>query len=111
MRFIVCMSTSLLTPILILVESIQETKWHKLELVILHEIAHALQYYSYKINNFSVNLTDLPGEIFTVGFVIDTLNPYLDNQPALRKEYEGMVKKVGNGFPFQSSYSRAAGGK
>ena len=85
-------------------------KWHRLELVILHEIAHALHIIRIRLTISGVNLTDLLGEIFTVGFVTD-INPYLDNQPALREEYEGMVKKLGNGFPFHSSYSRAAGGK
>ena len=63
-----------------------------------------------RLTTSDANRTAQHGETSTVGFVIDILNPYLDNQPAL-KEYNGMVKKLGNGFPFQSSYSRAAGGK
>ena len=86
-------------------------KWHRLELVLLHEIAHALQYYSYKINNFRCKPHGPTWRNFYSRLRNRHLNPYLDNQPALREEYDGMVKKLGNGFPFQSSYSRAAGGK
>ena len=46
-------------------------KWHKLGLVILHEIAHAFSIIRIKLIISGVNLTDLPGEIFTVGFVTD----------------------------------------
>lgn len=63
-------------------------KWHRLEMVILHEIAHALQFYSYKINNYRCKPHGPAFKNFYRRLRNIHLNPFLEDQKELREYYK-----------------------
>jgi len=65
-----------------------QNKWHRLEMVILHEIAHALQYYSYKLNHFRCTPHGPTFKNFYRRLRNTHLNPYLPDQKELGTAYE-----------------------
>ena len=72
-------------------------KTAKLEMVILHEVAHALQYYSYRINNYRCKPH---GPVFKNMYRrlrCAFLNPLLENQAEAREQYETIVNKIDSG--------------
>ena len=82
------------------------SKWHKLEMVILHEIAHALQYYSYKLNKFRCKPHGPTWRNFYRRLRNVFLNPYLEPQHDAKVEYQGMIDEVEGVKP--NSLSRRA---
>ena len=65
-------------------------KHDRLRMVIVHEIAHALQYYSYKLNNFRCK----PHGPLYKRLRQEFINPRLEGQRGLKSEYLLMIKKV-----------------
>lgn len=88
-----------------------DSKWHKLEMVIVHEIAHALQYYSYKINNFRCKPHGITFKNFYRRLRNIHLNPYLPDQTKMQEIYMNDRKKLVKHDQFAFMYERAAGGK
>ena len=72
-------------------------KYQKLQLVVLHEIAHALQYYSYKINNFRCKPHGITFKNFYRRLRNKFLNPFLPDQEKFKllynKEINALKKK------------------
>lgn len=62
-------------------------KYQKLQLVILHEMAHALQYYSYRLNNFRCTPHGITFKNFYRRLRNQFLNPYLPDQDKLKTLY------------------------
>jgi predicted SprT family Zn-dependent metalloprotease len=75
-------------------------------MVILHEIAHALQYYSYKLNNFRCKPHGPTWRNFYRRLRNVFLNPYLEPQHDAKVEYQGMIDEVEGVKP--NSLSRRA---
>ncbi len=73
------------------------TKFQRLELVLLHEIAHALQYYSYRVNNFRCKPHGTTWKNFYRRLRVEFLNPQLENQVELKAEYDKMKKQIETG--------------
>lgn len=72
-------------------------KTAKLEMVILHEVAHALQYYSYRLNNYRCKPH---GPVFKNMYRrlrCAFLNPLLENQSEARLEYDKLIKNIESG--------------
>ena len=65
-----------------------QNQWHQLEMVILHEIAHALQYYSYKLNKFRCKPHGPTFKNFYRRLRNVFLNPYLPEQKELKEKYD-----------------------
>ena len=65
-----------------------KNQWHQLEMVILHEIAHALQYYSYKLNKFRCKPHGPTFKNFYRRLRNVFLNPYLPEQKELKEKYD-----------------------
>ena len=65
-----------------------QNQWHKLEMVILHEIAHALQYYSYKLNKFRCKPHGPTFKNFYRRLRNVFHNPYLPDQKQLKEKYD-----------------------
>ena len=65
-----------------------QNQWHQLEMVILHEIAHALQYYSYKLNKFRCKPHGPTFKNFYRRLRNVFLNPYLPDQKQLKEKYD-----------------------
>ncbi len=63
-------------------------KYHRLEMVILHEIAHALQYYSYRVNNYRCKPHGPAFKNFYRRLRNIHLNPFLENQKELGDIYK-----------------------
>ena len=74
-----------------------QTKFQRLELVILHEIAHALQYYSYRVNNFRCKPHGTVWKNFYRRLREEFLNPRLENQVELKAEYDKIKKQIETG--------------
>lgn len=74
-----------------------QNRWHKLEMVLLHEIAHALQYYCYKLNKFRCKPHGPTWKNFYRRLRLEFLNPYLGDQKELKaiydKQYEEVLKQ------------------
>lgn len=71
-----------------------QNQWHQIEMVILHEIAHALQYYSYKLNNFRCKPHGPTFKNFYRRLRNVFLNPYLPDQKELREKYTAQRAKI-----------------
>ena len=65
-----------------------QNQWHQLEMVILHEIAHALQYYSYKLNKFRCKPHGPTFKNFYRRLRNVFLTPYLPDQKQLKEKYD-----------------------
>ena len=65
-----------------------QNQWHQLEMVILHEIAHALQYYSYKLNKFRCKPHGPTFKNFYRRLRNVFLKPYLPDQKQLKEKYD-----------------------
>ena len=65
-----------------------QNQWHQLEMVILHEIAHPLQYYSYKLNKFRCKPHGPTFKNFYRRLRNVFLNPYLPDQKQLKEKYD-----------------------
>ena len=65
-----------------------QNQWHQLEMVILHEIAQALQYYSYKLNKFRCKPHGPTFKNFYRRLRNVFLNPYLPDQKQLKEKYD-----------------------
>ena len=63
-------------------------------MVIVHEIAHALQYYSYKINNFRCKPHGPAWKNLYKRLREEFINPRLEDQRGLKSEYLMMISKV-----------------
>ena len=72
-------------------------KYDKLRLTILHEIAHALQYYSYRVNSFRCKPHGTVWKNFYLRLRNQFLNPYLEDQIELRNEYEKIKEQINSG--------------
>lgn len=86
-------------------------KWHRLEMVILHEIAHALQYYSYKLNKFRCKPHGPTFRNFYRRLRNLHLNPFLEDQQELGKTYKKKVDKLNSLDEFAWMNRRAASDK
>lgn len=62
--------------------------------IVLHEVAHAVQFYSYKINNTRCKPHGPMFKNFYKRLRQGMLNPYLPNQQLLKKDYEDYLKKL-----------------
>ena len=69
-------------------------KYHKLEMVILHEIAHALQYYSYRLNNYRCKPHGPAFKNFYRRLRNTHLNPFLENQRELSDKYKQNKREI-----------------
>lgn len=83
-------------------------RWHRLEMVLLHEIAHALQYYSYKINKFRCKPHGPTFKNFYRRLRNIHLNPFLPEQGEIKFEYEKKKKDILKNDEFFQLYQRAA---
>lgn len=84
-------------------------KYHRLEMVLLHEIAHALQYYSYRLNNFRCKPHGPTFKNFYKRLRNIHLNPFLEPQADLKAEYEKEVESIYAKDEFRALYyGRAA---
>jgi hypothetical protein len=72
-------------------------KTAKLEMTILHEVAHALQYYSYRLNNYRCKPHGPAFKNMYRRLRCAFLNPLLENQAEAHVEYEKIVKGVESG--------------
>lgn len=72
-------------------------KYDKLRLIILHEIAHALQYYSYRVNRFRCKPHGTVWKNFYLRLRNQFLNPYLEDQIVLKNEYDKIVEQIKTG--------------
>lgn len=86
-------------------------KYDKLRLTILHEIAHALQYYSYRINRFRCKPHGTVWKNFYLRLRNQFLNPYLEDQINLKNEYEKNIADVLGKKNSRILYERAASAK
>ena len=73
------------------------TKFHNLELTILHEIAHALQYYSYRVNGFRCKPHGTVWKNFYRRLREEFLNPKLEDQVELKAEYDKIKEQIETG--------------
>ena len=77
-------------------------KYQKLQLVVLHEISHALQYYSYRINNFRCKPHGITFKNFYRRLRNKFLNPFLPDQKKFKilydKEIKALKKKSANNW-------------
>lgn len=71
-----------------------QNKWHRIEMVVLHEIAHALQYYSYSVNNYRCKPHGPAFKNFYRRLRNIHLNPFLPEQSELREIYETDKEKI-----------------
>ena len=69
-------------------------KHDRLRMVIVHEIAHALQYYSYKLNNFRCKPHGPAWKNLYKRLRQEFINSRLEDQVELKREYEEMIKKI-----------------
>lgn len=69
-------------------------RWHRLEMVILHEIAHALQYYSYKVNNYRCKPHGPAFKNFYRRLRNIHLNPFLEDQKELGDYYKEAKRQI-----------------
>lgn len=69
-------------------------KYDKLRLTILHEIGHALQYYSYRINGFRGKPHGTTWKNFYRRLREQFLNHRLEDQTLLRQEYEAGINDI-----------------
>ena len=69
-------------------------KHDRLRMVIVHEIAHALQYYSYKLNNFRCKPHGPAWRNFYKRLRQEFINPRLEDQTELKREYDNLVRKI-----------------
>ena len=69
-------------------------KYQKLQLVVLHEIAHALQYYSYRINNFRCKPHGITFKNFYRRLRNKFLNPFLPDQKKFKILYDKEIKAL-----------------
>ena len=69
-------------------------KYDKLRLTILHEIGHALQYYSYRLNGFRGKPHGTTWKNFYRRLREQFLNHRLEDQTALRQEYEANIDDI-----------------
>tara|TARA_Y100001937_G_scaffold128810_1_gene208405 strand:+ start:5227 stop:5772 length:546 start_codon:yes stop_codon:yes gene_type:complete len=69
-------------------------KYQKLQLVVLHEIAHALQYYSYKINNFRCKPHGITFKNFYRRLRNKFLNPFLPDQKKYKILYDKEISAL-----------------
>jgi len=85
-------------------------KYDKLRLTILHEIAHALQYYSYRINGFRCKPHGTVWKNFYLRLRNQFLNPFLDDQIELRNQYEAdkaeLLGKKNNKILYEQAASK-----
>ena len=61
---------------------------------ILHEIAHALQYYSYRLNNYRCKPHGPAFKNFYRRLRIIHLNPFLEDQKELGDQYKEVKKQI-----------------
>lgn len=74
-------------------------KYQKLQLVVLHEMAHALQYYSYRLNNFRCTPHGITFKNFYRRLRNQFLNPYLQDQIKFKALYhEDMQQLKGKSY-------------
>lgn len=85
-------------------------KYHKLEMVILHEIAHALQYYSYRLNKYRCKPHGPAFKNFYRRLRNIHLNPFLENQKELGDYYKKAKEMINKHDEF-AWMSRAASDK
>ena len=69
-------------------------KYQKLQLVVLHEIAHALQYYSYRINNFRCKPHGITFKNFYRRLRNKFLNPFLPDQNKFKMLYNKEINAL-----------------
>jgi len=69
-------------------------KYDKLRLTILHEIGHALQYYSYRLNGFRCKPHGTTWKNFYRRLREQFLNHQLEDQAALKQEYEANINDL-----------------
>jgi len=82
-------------------------KYDKLRLTILHEIGHALQYYSYRLNGFRGKPHGTTWKNFYRRLREQFLNHQLEDQAALKQEYESGIDDI-LGKNNKTLYKRAA---
>lgn len=68
--------------------------YHKLDSIILHEIAHALQFFSYKKNNVRCKPHGPMFKNFYKRLRVEFLNDRLPEQKALKADYDAYVNKL-----------------
>ena len=69
-------------------------KWHRIEMVVIHEIAHALQYYSYKLNNYRCKPHGPAFKNFYRRLRNIHLNPFLEDQKELAISYKQIKENI-----------------
>ena len=69
-------------------------KYDKLRLTILHEIGHALQYYSYRLNGFRGKPHGTTWKNFYRRLREQFLNHRLEDQAMLKKEYQSAIDTI-----------------
>ena len=69
-------------------------KHDRLRMVIVHEIAHALQYYSYKLNKFRCKPHGPAWKNLYKRLREEFINSRLEDQTELKRDYEEMIKKT-----------------
>jgi len=71
-----------------------KNKYQKLEMVLLHELAHAVQYYAYRINNTRCKPHGAIWKNIYKRLREEFLNPHLGDQVALKAEYNDDVDSI-----------------
>ena len=71
-----------------------KNKFQKLEMVLLHELAHAVQYYAYRINNTRCKPHGAIWKNIYKRLREEFLNPYLGDQVALKAEYNDDISSI-----------------
>ena len=66
-------------------------------MTILHEIAHALQYYSYRINGFRCKPHGTVWKNFYRRLREEFLNPHLEDQVELKADYDKIKLQIETG--------------
>ena len=72
-------------------------KHDRLRMVIVHEIAHALQYYSYRLNNFRCKPHGTAWKNLYKRLREEFINPRLEDQTELKQEFENIKKQIESG--------------
>jgi hypothetical protein len=70
-------------------------KYQKLEMVLLHELSHAVQYYTYKVNNIRCKPHGPVWKNIYSRLREQFLNPCLGDQVALKTEYNKDIDSLG----------------
>ena len=69
-------------------------KYQKLDMVLLHELAHAVQYYAYRINNTRCKPHGPIWKNIYKRLREEFLNPHLGDQVALKAEYNDDIASI-----------------